>query len=278
MKQADLHVHTTHSDGRMTPEEVVAYARRKNLQAIAITDHDNITGIKQAIKAAEKLEIEIVPGVELSTLWEGQEIHILGYWMNVDDPQLHQLLEKQRGVRHLRNRKMIEKLQELGISITLEEVIARKKNDDKRTVGRPHIAEVLIAKGVVQSMEEAFDKYLGKGGLAYLTPDRISTIEAIKQIQHNGGVAVIAHPGLYNMDHVIPLLVEEGLAGIEIRHPDHTEEDEERYKELAKRYGLIMTAGSDFHGERDGDMYHADLGTCTVPYQRVKELKRLARG
>ena len=276
MKQADLHVHTTHSDGMMTPEEVVHYAKEKNLQAIAITDHDNVTAVKIAQQAGERQHIEVIPGVEMSTLWEKQEIHILGYWMNINDPELLKILEEQRGVRHRRNQMVIAKLQELGISITLEEVIKRKKNHDKRTVGRPHIAEVLIEKGVVKSMEEAFERYLGKGGLAYQTPDRISPIEAIKIIRENGGVPVIAHPGLYRMDHVIPLLVKEGLEGIEIRHPDHTEEDERRYREIAEEFGLIMTAGSDFHGEREGSMYHADLGTCKVSYQSVQKLKQRA--
>lgn len=277
MKRADLHVHTTHSDGMMAPEEVVEYAERKGLQAIAITDHDRVSAIDIAQKYAEKKQLEIIPGVEISTLWQKQEIHILGYWIDVDDPELLQLLENQRNVRHLRNQMMIQKLQELGISITLEEVMACKKDDDHRTVGRPHIAEVLIEKGVVRSMKEAFDRYLGKEGLAYLTPERISPMEAIRVIRKNGGVAVMAHPGLYQMDHIIPSLVKEGLIGIEISHPDHTKEDERRYREIAVEHHLVMTAGSDFHGEREGKMYHADLGTCTAPYERVVQLKQRAR-
>ena len=148
-----------------------------------------------------------------------------------------------------------------------------KRKKDKRNVGRPHIAEVLIAKGIVQSMDEAFDQYLGKEGIAYVNPDRISTIEAVKLIKSGRGVAVIAHPGLYQKDDVIPLLVQEGLDGIEVDHPDHTKEDRARYLKMAEEYDLIATAGSDFHGERNGSMHHADLGTCTVPYQQVNKLK-----
>lgn len=271
MKRADLHVHTTYSDGKMTPAQVIDYARKKGLQAIAITDHDIVHAVEEAEQLGKKNQIEIVPGVEMSTIWENQEIHMLGYFIDIRDPALLRALEQQRKVRHLRNLMMIEKLQELGISISLEDVMKRKK--DKRNVGRPHIAEVLIAKGIVQSMDEAFDQYLGKEGIAYVNPDRISTIEAVKLIKSGRGVAVIAHPGLYQKDDVIPLLVQEGLDGIEVDHPDHTKEDRARYLKMAEEYDLIATAGSDFHGERNGSMHHADLGTCTVPYQQVNKLK-----
>lgn len=276
MKRADLHVHTTYSDGKMTPEQVVYFAQKKGLQAIAITDHDIVDAVEEAEKIGKENQIEIVPGVEISTLWENQEVHILGYFVDIHDAVLLEALEKQREVRHLRNHMMIEKLQELGISISLAEVIERKKDADKRNVGRPHIAEVLIAKGVVQSMDEAFDRYLGRDGIAYLTPDRISPMEAVKLIKSSQGVAVIAHPGLYQKDEIIPLLVKEGLDGIEVNHPDHTKEDRTRYLEIAEKYELIATAGSDFHGERNGSMYHADLGTCTVPYLQVSKLKQKA--
>lgn len=276
MKRADLHVHTTHSDGRMTPEQVVHYAKKKGLQAIAITDHDIVTAIAEAEKVGKENQIEIVPGVELSTLWEDQEIHILGYFVDIHNPALLKALKKQRQVRELRNQLMVKKLQELGIPITLEEVLERKKHTTRKNVGRPHIAEVLIAKGIVHSMEEAFDRYLGRDGLAYITPDRISPMEAVEMIRNSGGISVIAHPGIYHKDHLIPVLVEEGLSGIEVDHPDHTNEDRERYLKIAEKYQLIATAGSDFHGERNGTMYHADLGTCTVSLLQVNKLKQKA--
>lgn len=274
--RADLHVHTTHSDGRMTPEQVVEHARKKGLKAIAVTDHDIVSAVKAAQQMGEKYSIEIIPGIEMSTLWEDQEIHILGYFVDIYDPKLLEALDKQRDVRFLRNQMMIEKLQKIGIPITLEEVMERKIDNDQRNIGRPHIAEVLIAKGIVRTMDEAFDRYLGRNGQAYLTPDRISPVEAIRLIHQSGGVAVIAHPGLYQKDEIIPLFVEEGLDGLEVDHPDHTDEDRQRYQAIATRYQLIATAGSDFHGERNGSMYHADLGTCTVPYRQVEKLKQKA--
>lgn len=273
---ADLHVHTTASDGLYTPEKLVQYAKQKGLSAIAITDHDSISGIKEAIDAGKAIGVEIIPGVELSTLWQGKEIHVLGYFLNPDAPRIEETLEKQRNVRKLRNQMMIEKLNELGIEITLKEVEARKKDQRKdANVGRPHIAEVLVEKGIVKTINEAFDKYLGPNGLAYITPPRISPMEAVEYIHQWNGIAVLAHPGIYQRDELIPLLVEAGLDGIEYSHPDHTPEDCGKYMEIAEKYNLLLTAGSDFHGEREGGtMYHADLGTCGVTKEQLERLRQ----
>lgn len=276
MNRVDLHSHTTASDGLLSPTEVVRLARQKGLAAVAITDHDIVSGIDEAIVEGKNLGVEVIPGVELSTLWNGKEIHMLGLFIDYQDQELLKRLEKQRGVRHRRNQMMIQKLNQLGIPITLEEVEAKKRGDStKRNVGRPHIAEVLIEKGIVRDMNEAFDQYLGHGGKAYVTPERITPFDAIKWIHQSKGVAVIAHPGLYEQDDLIPLLVRNGLDGIEVDHPDHTEEDRKRYQKMAEEYDLVATAGSDFHGERHGSMYHAPLGTCTVSYEPVLRLKQL---
>ncbi|KPC74797.1 metal-dependent phosphoesterase [Thermoactinomyces vulgaris] len=265
MGRVDLHVHTTGSDGLFSPSEVVKLAKEVGLAGLAITDHDSISGIEEALSAGREWGIHVVPGVEISTLWQGKEIHMLGLHIDYRDPSLLEKLKRQREVRQTRNRMMIEKLNELGIEVTMEEVMAKKKGEGQAdNVGRPHIAEVLIDKGIVQSMDEAFDRYLGRDGQAYVTPPRISPIEAIQLIHQSKGKAVIAHPGLYEQDDLIPLLVENGLDGIEVNHPDHTDEAKQRYAEMAKTFGLFETAGSDFHGERHGSMYHAMLGTCTV--------------
>lgn len=265
MGRVDLHVHTTGSDGLLSPTEVVKLAKEAGLSGLAITDHDSVSGVEEAIAAGQEEGIRVVPGVELSTLWQGKEIHMLGLNIDFRDARLLEKLKKQRGVRQERNRMMIEKLNELGIAITLDEVMAKKRGEGPAdNVGRPHIAEVLIDKGVVTTMNEAFDQYLGKDGKAYVTPKRISPIEAIQLIHQSNGKAVIAHPGLYQQDDLISRLVEEGLDGIEVNHPDHTDEDKQKYMKLAQAYGLMMTAGSDFHGERHGSMFHAPLGTCTV--------------
>jgi predicted metal-dependent phosphoesterase TrpH len=277
MKRMDCHVHTTASDGIHSPSEVVRLARKAGLAAVAITDHDTVSGIDEAMEEGKRLGIDVVPGVEISTLWQGKEIHMLGLFLNHQDPFLTAKLEELRNVRVLRNRMMIKKLNQLGIDITLEEVEARKKGKADLNVGRPHIAEVLIEKGVVRTMNEAFDLYLGKDGKAYVTPDRISPMEAVNLIHRSGGAAVIAHPGLYGLDELIPLLVEKGLDGIEVNHPDHAEEDRERYYRMAIEYRLIATAGSDFHGERNGSMYHAPLGTCTVDVETILALRERRR-
>lgn len=268
-------MHTTHSDGVYTPEQVVDIARQKDLRAIAVTDHDILSGIEVAKQAARGTSLEIIPGVEISTLWNDQEIHMLGYFVDVHNPKLRRALEKQREARQERNQLMIEKLVKLGIEITEEEVQEKKPVHDRDTnIGRPHIAEVLIEKGIVHTMNEAFEKYLGKNGMAYLTPKRISPIDAIRLIRESNGVAVVAHPGLYQQDELLPVLIEAGLEGIEVHHPDHSAEDQQKYTKIAQKYGLIATAGSDFHGERNGLMHHADLGTCTVAYEQVKKLKQ----
>ncbi|MBA4493289.1 PHP domain-containing protein [Paenactinomyces guangxiensis] len=277
MERVDLHSHTTASDGLLRPDQVIQLAREVGLKAVAITDHDTVSGIEEAQEEGRKLGIKVVPGVEISTLWDGKEIHMLGYYIYPHDPELLKKLEDLRDVRKIRNQMMISKLNQLGIEITLEEVAEKsKRKAPGLNVGRPHIAEVLIDKGVVGSMDEAFDRYLGRDGLAYVTPKRITPFEAIDIIHGGGGVAVIAHPGLYEQDEVIPQLVECGLDGIEVNHPDHTEEAKRRYRGIAEKYHLIATAGSDFHGERNGSMYHAQLGTCTADYSRVKELKQAA--
>ncbi|WP_206425307.1 PHP domain-containing protein [Staphylospora marina] len=276
MRMTDCHAHTTASDGLHSPTEVVRIARDAGLYAVAVTDHDSVDGVEEALEAGKRWGMEVIPGVEISTLWQGREIHMLGLFIDHKDPGLLEKLEELRDVRRRRNLMMIDKLNELGIDLTLEEVEAKKRGKADLNVGRPHIAEVLMEKGIVRSMEEAFDKYLGKNGLAYVTPDRISPVEAIRLIHRSKGAAVIAHPGLYGMDEILPWLVENGLDGIEVNHPDHTEEDKARYLRLAEQWNLAVTAGSDFHGERNGSMYHAPLGTCRLEWERALLLKERA--
>ena len=186
------------------------------------------------------------------------DIHVLGYFIDYTDPVFLYKLEQLRNVRQIRNEMVIERLQGLGISITMEEVDAEKEG--RGNTGRPHIASVLIKKGVVQSMDEAFENYLGKGGLAYCNPPRITPYEAIDLIVTAKGVPVLAHPGLYKNQELILSLINHGLKGIEVYHPDHSQDEESLYKGLAEQYSLIQTAGSDFHGIRDGEVFHGDLG------------------
>ncbi len=276
MKKVDLHTHSTASDGLLSPADLVRLAEEVGLKGIAITDHDSVDGVEEALAEGKKRGIEVVPGVEISTLWQGKEIHILGMYVDYNNNEFLDLLVKQRDARHKRDIKMIRRLNELGIRITMEEVMAKKRRESqKKNVGRPHIAEVLIDKEIVNTMNEAFDQYLGKQGKAYVAPDYISPFDAVEVIHQSGGAAVIAHPGLYEQDDLIPLLVEKGLDGIEIDHPDHPAFKKRHYQKMTESLKLLATAGSDFHGERHGSMYHALLGTCTVSILVLKDLSSI---
>lgn len=263
---ADLHTHTTASDGVLTPTEIVKLAKEVGLSAIGITDHDTTAGIEEAIKEGETIGIRVVPGVEISTQAGGQDIHLLGYYLNWKDPMLQQRLSELRSVRDKRNELMIARLNELGLSITMEEVLDQSGRTlhPEETVGRPHMAEVLIRKGYVKTTQEAFDKYLAREGSAYVNIQRIEPEEAIQWIHDAGGIAVIAHPGLYRDDALVTRLIDEGLDGIEAFHSDHTADASKRYMALAARKGILVTAGSDYHGDRGDSMLHGHLGTQTV--------------
>lgn len=273
--RADLHSHTTASDGTFTPRQSVERAKEKGLAALAITDHDTVAGLAEAQAAGAELGVEIVPGIEISSVHNGKDVHVLGYYMNTSDETFLSRLEELRDVRNLRNRMMIARLAELGIIITLEEVEARKK-EPVGNVGRPHIAEVLTEKGVVSSMNEAFERYLGSTGAAYVNPPRITPEEAIDLIHSARGAAVLAHPGLYDNPELVRTLIAHGLDGIEVYHPDNSTEDEELYGALADEAGILKTSGSDFHGMRGGVVFHADLGERSASLAIVHELKRIA--
>jgi 3',5'-nucleoside bisphosphate phosphatase len=272
MKQGDLHTHTTASDGTFSPSQNIQRAVEKGLKAIAITDHDTINGVEAALEEASKHDdFECVPGIEISTLYKGQDIHVLGYYIDYKDKNFLMTLEKLTSVRDQRNKMILQKLNGLGIQIEASELEAKRCGEGN--VGRGHIAEILMEKGIVNSLPEAFEKYLGKGKAAYAIPDRISPIEAVKIIQDANGVPVLAHPGIYDADELIALLSENGLAGIECCHPDHTIEQVHHYEKLAEKFSLIKTAGSDFHGFRNGEVFHGDIGSCTVPLSTLQSLK-----
>lgn len=271
----DLHSHTTASDGTYTPTESLIRAKEKGLRALAITDHDTVAGVKEALQAGDQWGVEIVPGIEVSTVDQGEDIHVLGYYIDTEDEIFLARLESLRNTRNRRNEMIIHNLNQLGIHITLDEV-SQKRKMDEGNIGRPHIAEVLIGKGIVSSMEEAFRDYLGKTGKAFANPPRISPEEAIRYIKQAGGVPVLAHPGLYHNDQLAARLVDSGLVGIEVYHTDHTPEQEKYFHDLADQFGLIKTAGSDFHGERNGVIFHGDLGTRTTTYDTVMQLKKRA--
>ncbi|MNC31681.1 hypothetical protein D3C75_800090 [compost metagenome] len=275
---ADLHTHTRASDGTGTPSDNVRRAAAAGLGAVAITDHDTVAGLEEAFEAGRAAGITVVPGVEISSSEGGRDIHVLGYYMDITDPLFLSRLEELRNVREGRNDRMLERLRELGYAITLEEVLERRGPVEQKdtTVGRPHIAQVLVDKGYAESQQDAFNRLIGKGGLAFVSPKRISPETAIAWIHEAGGAAVLAHPGLYDDDVLVERLAGTGLDGIEADHSDHSPQEVEKYREIARRYGLVATAGSDYHGERGGQVFHGPLGGRRVEASVLPLLHRLA--
>lgn len=249
----DLHAHTTFSDGTFTPEELVSLARERALTALAVTDHDSTEGIGRALDAAKEGGPEIVPGVEFSTVRDGHGIHVLAYWVELDHDRFQAELRRLRDDRFSRGERMVAKLRELGYPISFERVreIAEGKN-----IVRPHIAQALVEAGVVPTIDDAFTPELIKdGGRAYVEKHALDPVSALELIKEAEGLAVVAHPGLFREglgvpDDVIEELAAAGLDGIEARHPDHPRDAETRYRDMARRLGLVVTGSSDCHGTR----------------------------
>ncbi len=275
----DLHTHTRASDGMNTPAENVRLAKEKGLAGLSISDHDTVAGLKEALEEGEKQGISVIPGVEISTRVGGKDIHVLGYFMDLNHALLLERLAGLRATREARNEMIIHNLQGLGIDITLEEVISgldRALREDE-SLGRPHIADALVRKGYAADLRDAFDRYLGEGKPGYASIPRIAPEEAMDWIREAGGAPVLAHPGLYGDDDLVSAILERGRpVGIEVYHSDHGPEDVERYLSLAGRYGLIPTGGSDYHGVRHGVVFHGDLGSRYVSGECVGLLKEAA--
>ncbi|WP_084165300.1 PHP domain-containing protein [Paenibacillus massiliensis] len=276
----DLHTHTRASDGMNTPAEQIRRAKVKGLQGVAITDHDTVSGIKEALEAGTEHGVTVIPGVEISTRAKGKDIHVLGYFVNYLDPLLLQRLQELRETRGQRNLRILEKLRELGVELTMDEVIAQlgRPLEPDESIGRPHIADALVHKGYASDMRDAFDRYLAEGAAASVSVPRVSPGQACDWIRAAGGVPVLAHPGLYADDALVEAILEEHRpVGIEVYHADHDTAAEERYARMAEQYGLIPTAGSDYHGERQGVVFHGDLGSRTVATDIIEQLRQHKR-
>jgi hypothetical protein len=266
----DLHTHSTASDGTLPPERVVESAQRCNLTAIALTDHDSIGGVVAARAAGERLGIRVVAGCELSAFQDDHEVHVLALHLTRLGA-LEQRLTELRTLRLERAQKIVEKLNELGVPVTLEEVL-RESNGG--ALGRPHVARALIARGAVQDFKEAFVRYLGAGGSAFVPKARLSIEDAIDIAHEAGGLAIWAHPAEGGRRERLEPLVNAGLDGIEVRHPSHTLEDSKRLQALADFFGLVVSGGSDWHGASEGPR---KLGTMNVPASWLeKQDERLA--
>lgn len=267
----DLHVHTNASDGVLSPAEVVSAARGLGLRTIAITDHDTVSGVQEAIDAAADAGPEIVPGVELSILGpDGSDAHLLGYFVDHRSPALRRILAELKAEREARAQRMIELLRAAGHPIEFAHV-ARHAGDG--AVGRVHVARALVDAGSVDSVEQAFAELIGREGPFYVRKSTLSLSAALDAIHDCGGVAVLAHPGVSG-DAALPALVDAGLDGIEAFHAEHTPEQRHHYAEIARRSGLVATGGSDFHGP---GMRSAGLGAGWCPDGAVEALRERAR-
>lgn len=264
----DLHIHTNASDGLLTPQEVVNTAAEKGLIVISITDHDTTDGFTLALKSAKENGIELIPGVELSCLYMESDVHLLGYYFNYKDSAFIKIIRKFREERYKRGEAMVAKLNDLGINLSMETV---KTIAGSASVGRPHLAEALVKEEYVQTFDEAFARYLGYHASAYVPKKHFDIDHAIDLLHRIGGVAVLAHPGTLKHDEFIPDFVDMGLDGLEAYHSMHKRPMVNHYKNLAKRYNLFYTGGSDCHGPRKGKIL---IGTVKVPYVCVERMKQ----
>jgi transcription antitermination factor NusB len=270
---ADLHVHTTFSDGMFSPGEVVKTANGLGLSAIAVTDHDCVEGISPTMEAASGTGLEVIPGVEISAAIADREIHILGYFIDWNSASLRDKLEVLKKNRVKRMSKMVQLLAEKGIALDENEVL-RMAIDG--TVGRVHLASVMKDKGIVKDMDEAFRKYIGDRGCCFVRHERLEYTLAIKMIRDAGGVPVLGHPGLSKVDAHIHDIISAGIRGIEVYHTNHTDADKMKYSKLVEEKGLIATGGSDCHGMKKGKILMGDVrvGRDTVEILR-KEAEKI---
>lgn len=273
----DLHCHTVVSDGTLAPTALVELAAQSGLAAVAITDHDHVGALDEARAAGERLDVEVVPGIELSVTHAIGDVHVLGYLFDPREPRLVAALERFREARASRGVRIVERLQELGVDVTVEDV-ARQLGAATRAVGRPHVARALVEKRIVGSIQEAFERWLGEGRPAYVEKAKIDARAALALIHGAGGVAALAHPGLLAEKGRVALVRELaalGLDGIEVEYPRHSREDRRAFAALADELGLVRTGGSDFHGENKPDVA---LGTgvnrnVRVPYATLDALR-----
>jgi predicted metal-dependent phosphoesterase TrpH len=272
MMFADLHLHTNFSDGTYSPEELVAQAARHSIAAIALTDHDTVEGCARAAAACKNSGIQFIPGAELTAEQDGRELHILGYFLDVNNSKLLSETAKYQKVRQNRIHEMVARLNELNISLRAETVFALA---NCRSPGRPHVARALVNAGFCASLDEAFERFLKKNRPAWVPKMKVSAPVAMELIHQAGGLAVMAHPGLSRTDDAIPGLVDAGLDGIECYHTKHQPATTEHYLRIAERFHLLVTGGSDCHGLSKGKPL---IGTVKLPYECVTRLMAKAGG
>jgi predicted metal-dependent phosphoesterase TrpH len=267
MKFADLHLHTFFSDGTFTPEELVERASKLGFAAIALTDHDTVEGCERAAIACAAAQMEFISGTELTAEHEDTEVHILAYFVDTQNQVLLKRIAGFQSVRQNRIREMVAALNKLGIPLKAESVFALA---NCKSPGRPHVARALVKEKLIGNLDEAFERYLKKGRPAWVPKTKMSALEAVELIHQAGGLAVMAHPGLNRTDEIIPDLVDAGLDGIECFHTKHSTTMAERYLEIADKFHLLVTGGSDCHGFSKN---RPIIGTVKLPYEHVEKLK-----
>lgn len=293
----DLHLHTTASDGRLTPAELVARAGQAGLTTISVTDHDTVAALAEAGAAARRANMRVVPGIEVTSIVDGRDVHVLGYFFDPASAALGTFLEGQRALRVARVREIGLRLSTLGMAVDVEAVLQAAANRPGSSVGRPQLARALVTAGYVESVQDAFDRWLATGQPAYVPRTGPSPATAIEVIHEAGGVASLAHPGVTKRDGLIGLLVDRGLDAIEVYHSDHAPEDVRTYELLAARLGILISGGSDFHGDpfdsperkRSGSLRAGDptrpsgrarrgvLGVVSLPAPAFEALEARAR-
>lgn len=266
MKFADLHLHTQFSDGTFTPEELVLQAQKNGLACIALTDHDTVEGCARGAAACAAVQMEFIPGAELTAEHEEIEVHVLGYFLDTQNQVLLARIAQFQAVRQRRIHEMVAALNKLGVPLKAEAVFALA---NCKSPGRPHVARALVKEKLIGSLDEAFERFLKRGRPAWVPKTKMSALESVELIHQAGGLAVMAHPGLNRSDEIIPDLVEAGLDGIECFHTKHSTAMSERYLEIAEAHGLLVTGGSDCHGFSKAKPL---IGTVKLPYAHVETL------
>jgi predicted metal-dependent phosphoesterase TrpH len=272
--RADLHTHSAYSDGRLTPTELVERAASRGLEVLALTDHDCTDGIAEALEAARKHpQLLFIPGVELSTDVPHEEVHVLGYFLDWQNPRFQDRLGRLRRSRLERGQKMLAKLKRLGIEISWQRV---QELAGDGAIGRPHIALAMMEAGHISSLEEAFDRYIGRNGPAYVEREKITPAEAVHLLTDASALPVLAHPrDLQNLESLLLELKEAGVIGMEVYYQDYDQQAIERLLAIARQHDLLPLGGSDFHGI--GGARERDLGDIPLPFEPVEQLVALAR-
>ena len=273
-------MHTTASDGRLTPVELVARAAAAGLTTISVTDHDTVAAIDEVTTAAQPAGIRVIPGIELTAIDDGRDVHMLGYLFDKDSPQLSELLVSQRALRVSRVREIAARLASLNLFVDVEKVLTAAAARPGSSVGRPQLARELVRAGAVQSVQQAFDLWLATGRPGFVPRTGPSPATVIATIHAAGGVASFAHPGVTRRDDLIGPLIERGLDAIEVYHSDHSAEDVTVYRGMTIRFNALTSGGSDFHGEDPGNpgrAHRATFGGITLPPDALAALEAKAR-